>query len=389
MPRRTARPSSVRSAGSHTPETLNELRTARCAFARFAADGRVSAQGEAEARLGDDALTVGDVTLAWLDADQLTAADYHISIDCWPEGRVELSQLGRRFDTFAERLRHHRDAARVAGLYAHGVAMPEIFPGALLEGPAPRPADFQLFDTHVTVVPRDADPFQVPLGALRDVTVLEDPPAIALITGQGRTVAGQLARRRDAFHRAVTEAREAQRRLLEETTGLGVFSDGSGVSRGGMAGFEALLARFCAPARLEGAHTLVSKSAGGEPRLGLVRLLDPDGDAAQPAEPLPEHWASFLLVPVGKLVVLEILAGPSAATYVFAGDIDQVNRDLQLLHFRRAPLALSEAQAALTPDNPHRLALRRLEPLKRQRSATRARIIHNDGWPAALAAALG
>jgi hypothetical protein len=43
----------------------------------------------------------------------------------------------------------------------------------------------------------------------------------------------------------------------------------------------------------------------------------------------------FLLVPVGPLTVLEILAGPAAATYVFRDEIESVNRDLQLLHFRR------------------------------------------------------
>ena len=68
---------------------------------------------------------------------------------------------------------------------------------------------------------------------------------------------------------------------------------------------------------------------------------------------------------------------------MFRDDIDTVNRDLQLLHFRRAPLALSEEQAAISVDNPQRLALRKLEPLKRLRSAIVARIIHNEGWTSA------
>ena len=66
------------------------------------------------------------------------------------------------------------------------------------------------------------------------------------------------------------------------------------------------------------------------------------------------------------------------------GVLDAVNRDLQLLHFRRAPLALTAEQAALTPDNPHRLALRKLEPLQRLRSMTTARLIHNNAWPESL-----
>jgi len=91
---------------------------------------------------------------------------------------------------------------------------------------------------------------------------------------------------------------------------------------------------------------------------------------------------------VGGLTALEILAGPSAAPYVFKEGIEGMTRDLQLLHFRRAPLALPPEQAEVTPANPHRLALRRLEPLQRLRACTTARLIHNEGWAEALGAAL-
>jgi len=348
----------------------------------------VQAQGDGDAELGDDALTVGDVTVSWLDADTAVAADYRITLDLWPAGRLVLSQLGRRFDTFSAQLRLVRNAGRVAGLLAHGVAMPEVFPGALLGEGAPRPADFQVYDTHVTVVPADGDPFQVPFGALTDIAVQEEPPAVALVTAQGRTVAGQLARRRDACALAVVKAREAQAKLLAGVTGQGGFADGTGLPRSRVSGFDALLERSTTPDRLEGARAMCAKALGGEPHLGFVKLLDPEGDASAPPEALPEHWASFLLVPAGSLVAMEILAGPSAATYVFEGSLGDINRDLQALHFRRAVLALTEAQAQVTPQNPHRLALRRLEPLKRLRAATRARLIHNDGWTEALGKAL-
>lgn len=367
---------------------MDDVRRARAAYVLQAADGSVQAQGEGDAELGDDALTIGSVTLSWLDADTAVAADYRITFDIWPSGRLVLSQFGRRFDTFREQLRLARNAGRVAGMLAHGVVMPEIFPGALLEGRAPRPADFQVYDTHVTIVPEGGDPFQVPHGALTDISVAEDPPAVALVTAHGRTVAGQLARRRDAFARAVTKARVAQAELLTDTTGQGGFTDGMGVPRSRIAGFDALLERFTAAERLECARTLCAKARGGEPHLGFVQLLDPEGDAVSAPQPLPEHWASFILVPAGRLVAAEILAGPSAATYVFEGALADVNRDLQSLHFRRGPLALTEAQAEITPSNPHRLALRRLEPLERLRAATRARIIHNEGWAAAIERAL-
>jgi hypothetical protein len=84
------------------------------------------------------------------------------------------------------------------------------------------------------------------------------------------------------------------------------------------------------------------------------------------------------------LVACELLAGPAAATYVFRGAVDDVNGSLQLLHFRRAPLALTAEQAELTLDNPYRLALRRLEPLQRLRASMVGRIIHNDGWKDSL-----
>jgi hypothetical protein len=130
-------------------------------------------------------------------------------------------------------------------------------------------------------------------------------------------------------------------------------------------------------------------AADAEPRLGFVQLLDPDAEALQSPTALPEHWAAFLLVPTGALVVLEILAGPAAATYVFKGAIEAVNRDLQALHFRRSPLALTDEQAVVTPVNPHRLALRRLAPLQRLRACITARIIHTEGWAKALRSALG
>jgi hypothetical protein len=339
--------------------------------------------------IGDDALSVGPVTIAFVDADALRAADYRIELDCWPSGRLALTQLGRRFDTFTRELRRERNQARVKGLLAHGVTMPETFAGALLGAGTVRPAEVQVYDTHVTLVPGDGDPSQLPLGGLTRVSAGEDPPSVVLAMGEARTVVGQLARHRDAFLRAVTERQAAQARLLAEVTGQSCFADGLAVPRGKVGNFDELVRRFAAPDRAVCAAKLLAMAKGGEPRLGFVRLLDPDAERLVGEVALPESWACFLLVPVGALVVLEILAGPSAATYAFAGDITSVGADLQQLHFRRGPLALTEAEAQITPANPHRLALRRLEPLKRLRAATRARLIHNEGWADALGKALG
>ena len=175
--------------------------------------------------------------------------------------------------------------------------------------------------------------------------------------------------------------------MLDELTGEAGFSDGWGLPPTEVRDFNGLLDRFAAPERASCAHTLLAV-ATADPRIGFVQLLDPDREGLQSATPLPSNWAVFLLVPVGAGTVLEMLAGPSAATYVFRVGVDAVNRDLQILHFRRAPLALSEEQATIGVDNPHRLALRKLEPLKRLRSATVARVIHNERWSSALRDAL-
>lgn len=368
-----------------------DTRRAGAAYAFAGAEGdggRSGPAGSAEAVIGDDALSVGPVTVSFLDADALRAADYRIDLDCWPGGRLTLTQLGRRFDTFVRELRRARNQARVKGLLAHGVTMPETFAGALLGGDTVRLAEAMVFDTHVTVVPEDADPFQLPLGGLTQASAGEDPPSVVLAMGEARTVVGQLARHRDAFLRAVTERQAAQARLLAEVTGQSCFADGLAVPRGRVAGFDELVRRFAAPDRAECAAKLLAVPTAGEPRLGFVRLLDPDAEGLVGEAALPESWACFLLVPVGWLVVLEILAGPSAATYCFEGEITSIGTDLQTLHLRRGPLALSDAEAEITPANPYRLALRKLEPLKRLRAATRARLIHNEGWAAALGKAL-
>jgi hypothetical protein len=331
------------------------------------------AQGRAQATIDDDGLSVGPRRIAWIDTDRVAFGDHRIELGLWPAGTLELSELGRRFETFSAELTAARNRARVAGLLAHGVTLPTVFAGEWVHESSAEPVEIQVYPTHVTIVPSNQDPVQIPLGCLMSI---ED-------TGLTR-----LGRQHDAFVRAVTAARDLQARTLAGYTGRDVFTDGQGVTRATLEGFDYLLERSCSAERLDGAKALLALAGGGEPRLGYAQLLDPDSDPVQARAPLPENWASFLLVPAGPRVALEILAGPSAATYVFEGDITDINRDLQQLHFRRAQLALSDAQAAITPDSPNRLALRKLEPLKRLRAATRSRVIHNGDWSAAIRAAL-
>jgi hypothetical protein len=365
-----------------------EQRRASPAWAFRGAAVQGPAEGRAQAVIDDEGLGVGPRRVAWIDTDRVAFGAYRIELSLWPAGTLELTQLGRRFETFAAELAAARNRARVAGLLAHGIGAPSVFVGEWSPDGEPEHVEIQVHPTHVALVPSGQDPFQLPLGAL--LSIGGDDPAAVRLSGQGASVElRRLGRHRDLLVRAVTAARDLQARTLAAYTGRDLFADGLGVARAALEGFDALLERSCSPGRLDGARELLALAAGGEPRLGYVQLLDPDGDPAQARASLPEHWASFLLVPAGPRVVLEILAGPSAATYVFEGTIEAINRDLQQLHFRRAQLALSDAQAGITADNPHRLALRRLAPLQRLRGATRARLTHTGDWSGAVRAALG
>jgi hypothetical protein len=364
-----------------------ESRQASAGFVLLDGKDAVVEQGRGTAVIDDDQLSIGPLVVAFLDADAFRAADYQIAIDLWPGGRLLMNGLGRRFDTFARALAQARNRARVAGLLAHGLTSPEIFDGAVLDEPNPGRVEVHVYDTHVTIVPEAGLPWQVPFGAVTRVEVIEEPPAVVLREAATCTSLGWLARRRDALFALLSERVAAQRRLLIELTGQEGFADGLGLARSAVRDFDRSVAGFTAAARVEHARVVLA-TADAEPRVGFVRLLDPDEETVASPTVLPEHWASFVLVPIRGRTVLEILSGPSAATYVFGSAIDEVNRDLQLLHFRRAPLALSHEEARLTPHNPLRLALRALEPLRRLRGRTTARVVHNAGWESAFRAAI-
>jgi hypothetical protein len=349
--------------------------------------GQVVEQGAGTAVADDERLHVGPLVVAYLDADALRVADYRIAIDLWPSGQLVVAGLGRRFDTFARSLSQARNRARVAGLLAHGLTDPEVFEGAVLDVDRHGRAEIHVYDTHVTIVPEAGLPWQVPFGALTAVEPIETPAGVVLGEATTRTTLGWLARRRDAFVSLVSAHVQAQRRLLSELTGQNGFADGLGLPRAAIHDFEGSIARFTAPARLAHVREVLA-AADADPRLGFVRLLDPDDTMLEAPAALPAHWASFVLAPVGGRTILEIASGPSAATYVFGAPIDHVNRDLQALHFRRAPLALGDEAARLTRHNPLRLALRGLDPLRRLRDATRARLVHDEGWAAAFRAVL-
>ncbi|MCC6128447.1 MAG: hypothetical protein IT186_00855 [Acidobacteria bacterium] len=348
----------------------------------------VPAEGEAEARITDEGISVGPVSVEFLDADLLVDEDRVLALGLYPEGTLRLFHLGRRHQTFAAALAAARDGARLAGMLAHGLSAPVRFSGTLREPGGPVPARLLIYATHLAVVPDAADPFQLPFGSFDEITFDEAAWEVRIDTAGQSFVFGQLARQTEAFARALSKAWEDQKRRFSKASGTSSFADGLAVPATELAGFGGLLERFTASERIEGARLLVELAGREQVGLGLVELLDPDTDGLAAAVPLPHNMAAFLIASIGDLTVLEVLSGPSAATYVFRGRGEALGRDLQALHFRRGPLALSEAELAGPASRPYRLALRRLEPLRRLRAATVARVVHGTGWEAALRRAL-
>lgn len=370
---------------------MNDGEETRRALCTFETEGLTGAggSGEAEALVDDDGVSVGGVRVEFLDVDAFTDERRVLSLGLHPSGQLRLSMLARRHETFSRVLGEARDAARVRGLLAHGLGVPERFDGTLLEpGPA-RDARLLVWPTHVTVVPAGGDPFQIPLGSVDEVRFVEGTWEVVLTTAESAFHFGRLARRTDAFARSVRQARAAMLERCARASGTRLFADGRPVPAKDLGpGFERLLVSFSAPERLDGAREIVKRAGRDSCALGLAELLDPDDEGLAAKEQLPENTAAFLLAGTGGLTVLELLSGPSAATYVFRGTPSAVAGDLAAIHFRRRALALTAAEANEPAGRPYRLALRRLEPLKRLRAATAARLIHDESWEAALSKAL-
>lgn len=368
---------------------VEETRRALCAYEAEGIEA-APARGDSEARIDDDGVSVGGLRVEFLDVDSFADAGRVLTLGLHPAGALRISMLARRHETFARALGEARDAARVRGLLAHGLGAPESFEGALLEpGPA-RDARLLVWPTHVAVVPAGADPFQVPLGGVTDVRFTEGTWEIVLDAPGGPFHFGRLARRTDAFARAVRVARAEMLERCASASGTRLFSDGRAVAASALGSdFERLLEAWSAPDRLQGAREVVRRAGGRErSAIGLAELLDPDEEGLAAKVELPENTAAFLLAEVRGRVVLELLSGPSAATYVFRGTREEAGADLAALHFRRRGLALTRAEEAGPSGRPYRLALRRLAPLMRLRAATLARVVHDARWTESLAKAL-
>lgn len=333
----------------------------------------------------DDGLSAGEHTVSFLDADEFSALDWSIHLGLYPAGRLTLSMLGRRYDTFAAALREARLARRVSGMLAHGIDAPVRFRGATIDL-EPAPADFFVFPTHLTVAPDRGDPWQLPLGAICSVRHSGKDWSIDVEAWGKLFRFGQLARLTEKFAASLSGAVARSRAELGAAEESPLFADGVGVPASRLPEFARLLERWSSPERLDGAKAIVARAS--DARLGLVKLVDADDQLLAARDALPDSVAAFVLAPIGSHVILEVVSGPSAATWVFEGDIDAINRDLQILHYRRRPLILSDEELA-SPSSDYRLAGRRLEPLRHLRAAKRDRISHDAAWAAKVSRAFG
>jgi hypothetical protein len=350
-------------------------------------DGFRSGTGALE--VTDEGVAAGWTSVDFLDVDSLSDADLTVTLGLFPWGSLRLSQLARRHETFVRALREGRDRARTAGMLAHGIDTPVRFDGLVRLPNEERDAAFLVYATHLTVVPWDGEVFQIPFGAMQAVRFIPESWVVEVEAPGGPFGFGQLARHTDPFFRALSTARDAQAIRLAEISGSGLFADGAGVPASKLDSFDRLLESWSAPERLEGARALIARGDRPSAQIGLVELLDPDEEGLAAKVPLPGNVAAFLLVQFAGRNALEVLCGPAAATYLFQGGIEAIGRDLQAIHFRRRPLALSAAEEKGSAGRPYRLAFRRLEPLRRLRTATEARVVHSEGWKDAVDRAVG
>jgi hypothetical protein len=387
--------------------------------------GKTLSSGDAEIRLFADRLQIAPpgeapFDLEFLDVDAVRSADYGIELSLWPEGKLVLARLGRLWESFAAALLDARDDAALHGALAHGLAEKARFDGAIADAESPVSAWLRVYPTHLAAMPRGGLPLQVPWGAVEEIRFDEPSYSVVLRAGAVERRFGRLARKTEAFRLACEEARrEQQERIalavkphlpalspIASRRLTGAFQDGLGVSRSVLeavapGSFDGLIELLASGERRERARKLAAASRPGEARVGIVELLDAEqrteegagketGTAPPQAEtpPLSENLAAFLLAPLAAapVVALELLCGPAAATYVFqanaadpAGGLAGINVDLQTIHFRRAVLALTEAQALAAAGRPYRLALRAVPAVARLRAATLARIAHRRG----------
>jgi hypothetical protein len=326
--------------------------------------------------VGPAALDLDGRSLPYVEMDAVTLTGHRIELGMHGADSVALSGFGPRHDAFVADLDTARAAARRAALL-QWTGTPEVdayrqAPG----GDGDVPTVVHLFADGLTVEPQCGVPELVPFGLLERVE--RDGYTIRLHRrGLAPVVVRRLGPRTDEFVADLERARVAARRQVadafaalddrlsgfEAPNGWAIAAESAGVFGG------ALAAAFAAGDRAEEVAVLA----------GLARQPLRYGLALQPEGVMP-----FVLVAGATTAAVEAVGDDARATYVFAtSDLDRLNRALLLTSFRREALYLPEAALGRWS-----LAARTLPVVQWARSVFAARIVHDDAWPAALAAAL-
>jgi hypothetical protein len=326
--------------------------------------------------VGPAALDVDGRSLPFVEMDTVTVSGHRVELGMHGADTVTLAAFGARHDAFVADLDAARASARRAALL-QWTGTPEL--DSYRQAPAGEgdvPTTIHLFADGLTVEPQCGVPELVPFALLEHVE--RDGYTIGLHRrGLPPVVVRRLGPRTDEFVADLERARVAARRQVADAftvldDRLSGFPAANGWAVGaGEAGVfgGALAAAFAAGDRAEEVAVLV----------GLARQPVRYGLALQPDGAMP-----FVLVAGASTAAVEAVGDDARATYVFATtDLDRLNTALLLTSFRREALYLPEASLGRWS-----LAARTLPVVQWARSVFSARIVHDDAWPAAVAAAL-
>jgi len=330
--------------------------------------------------VGPQVLDAAGRSLAYVDMDTVAVTGHTIDLGMHPAGTVRIQALGPRTDAFLADLDRARSRARTAALL-QWTGTPELasFTQAPA-GPADVPVTVHVFDDGLTVEPRNGTPELVPY-ALIDAVGRDGYSVTLSRRGLDPVTVRRLGPRTDEFLATLERGRATQRQAVAEAYGalddrlLGYSAPNGWAQTTGEAGmFGGALAEAFAVGERTGEIPVLAEltgRAGGGMRYGL---------ALQPEGPMP-----FVLATGATHTAMESAAGDQArATYVFATtDTDALNRALIMISFRREALYLAEASLGRWS-----LAVRTLPVVQWARSVYATRIVHDEAWPEAIAAAL-
>ncbi len=388
---------------------------------------KILSQGKARAAITEESLSImpkyGDPLFFLLrDIDRMTVEDYEIGLTMGTESLL-LSRLGRRFDDFGRQLRRMRhevfitdllmyERLRQGGLKGHASYQPGD-EGRAFSGPC----EIRLYETALVLLPTDDEPMRMPYGFM---TRFEEADySLTIGTQQGDTlVLSRLGRQFALLTRVLSaiindlsvKVQEVLRELAPTASpavvrqAAGLLRDGQAVKRQQLEALSPEL--WCsleerlalAGLKYEYDH-LCSVGRGDLISIGIKRGL------------LGEETGDYLwfLVPIydvdasrpGNALALEAAAGEGQgrATYFFrimtreqyritqdrdtlqqaaADCIEEVNRCMIAVNFRREPIYLQDESLKKPHYQRYAAAVRKIPELRNLRRRFIGRVFHRS-----------